>query len=114
MRQVIGIDVLLEDLQIGFDSTAYAHYQHTGYNITGSGYPIYRMDIDLDQYGMLGASAIGTVRLDISSSSAVPSLVGAHHLQAATVVPLPLPIFLFGSGLALLGFIGRRYRRSAL
>jgi hypothetical protein len=35
------------------------------------------------------------------------SLVGAYHTQAA-VVPLPLPAVLFGSGLALLGLIGRR------
>jgi len=37
------------------------------------------------------------------------SLVGAYHTQAqATVVPLPLPAVLFGSGLALLGWVGRR------
>lgn len=35
------------------------------------------------------------------------SLVGAFHTQTA-VVPVPLPIILFSSGLALLGWIGRR------
>lgn len=35
------------------------------------------------------------------------SLVGAYHAETA-VVPLPLPVVLFSSGLALLGFIGRR------
>jgi len=35
------------------------------------------------------------------------SLVGAFHTQTA-VVPLPLPIILFSSGLVLLGWIGRR------
>lgn len=35
------------------------------------------------------------------------SLVGAYHTEA-TVVPLPLPAILFGSGLGLLGLIGRR------
>lgn len=35
------------------------------------------------------------------------SLVGAFHTDAV-VVPLPLPIILFSSGLALLGWIGRR------
>lgn len=35
------------------------------------------------------------------------SLVGAYHTET-TVVPLPLPVVLFSSGLALLGFIGRR------
>ena len=68
------------------------------------------MDIDLDQYGTLGASPIGSLSLDVGNSSAAPSLVGAYHLTPAAVVPLPLPIVLFGSGLALLGFIGRRNR----
>lgn len=35
------------------------------------------------------------------------SLLGAYH-TTATVVPLPLPAILFGSGLGLLGLIGRR------
>lgn len=35
------------------------------------------------------------------------SLVGAYHTDAV-VVPLPLPAILFGSGLGLLGLIGRR------
>jgi len=91
-----------------FDSTTYPHYEHTGFNLTGSGYSIFRMDIDLDQFGSLGSSPIGTLSFDVSNSSAVPSLVGAYHLQPAAVVPLPLPIILFGSGLALLGFVGRR------
>ena len=96
---------------IVFDSTTYPHYSHTGFNLTGSNYPIYRMDIDLNEYGLLGNSPIGILSLDIGNSSAVPSLVGAHHLQPAAVVPLPLPALLFSSGLALLGFIGRRSRR---
>jgi|GEM_PF-5160260 len=99
---------------IHFDSRSYAHYGHTGFNVSdndsdpANDYPIFRMDIDLDLYGTLGQNAIGTLSLDISNKSAVPSLVGAHHLQPAAVVPLPLPIVLFGSGLALLGFVARR------
>ena len=95
---------------IHFDSTTYQHYQHTGFNLAGNAYSIFRMDIDLDQYGTLGASPIGRLSLDVGNSSAAPSLIGAYHLQPAAVVPLPLPIVLFGSGLALLGFIGRRNR----
>ena len=93
---------------ISFDSHSYPHYEHTGFNISGNDYPIYRMDIDLDLYGALGQNPIGTLSMDISYKSAVPSLVGAYHLQPSAVVPLPLPIVLFGSGLALLGFIARR------
>ena len=95
---------------IAFDSKTYAHYEHTGFNLADSNYPIFRMDIDLDRYGSLGTSPIGTLTLDIGSSSAVPSLVGAYHLEPAAVVPLPLPIVLFGSGLAVLGLLGRRAR----
>ena len=95
---------------IAFDSNAYDHHEHTGYNLTGSGYSIFRMDIDLARYGYLGTSPIGTLSLDISNASAVPSLVGAYHLKPAAVVPLPLPVVLFGSGLAVLGLAGRRKR----
>lgn len=95
---------------LNFDSNNYAHYQHTGFNLAGSGYSIFRMDIDLDQFGSLGASPIGTLSFDVSQGSAAPSLVGAYHLQPSAVVPLPLPIVLFGSGLAFLGFVGRRNR----
>lgn len=99
---------------ISFDSNNYAHYAHTGYNLNdndndpGNDYSIFRMDIDLDLYGFLGESPIGTLGLDIPYQSAAPSLVAAYHSQPATVVPIPLPIVLFGSGLALLGFVARR------
>ena len=102
---------------ISFDSNSYGPYAHTGYNLSdndndpSNDYPIFRMDIDLDQYGLLGEAPIGTLSLDIGNRSAVPSLVAAHHLQPSAVVPIPLPIVLFGSGLALLGFIGRKNRR---
>ena len=94
-----------------FDSSSHADYEHTGFNLTGTGYSIFRMDIDLDEYGSLGGAPIGALSLDIAYKSAVPSLVGAYHLQPSAVVPIPLPAVLFGSGLALLGLIGRRNRR---
>jgi hypothetical protein len=74
--------------------------------------PIYVMDIDLNEFSafdFLGQNAIDSVFMDISYQSAVPSLVAAHHLAP---VPLPLPIVLFGSGLAFLGFVGRRRKKA--
>ena len=65
--------------------------------------------IDLAQYS--GVSYMNTLTIDALTETENPvawpgiSAVGALN---TTVVPLPLPIVLFGSGLALLGFIGRR------
>lgn len=50
-------------------------------------------------------SAIGSLHLTLENSNF--SLAGGFHTQAA-VVPLPLPVVLFSSGLALLGWLGRR------
>lgn len=97
-----------------FDSNDYAHYTHTGFNLydgdddPSNDYSIFRMDIDLDEYGFLGENPIGALSLAIGNKSAVPSLVGAYHREPAAVVPIPLPIVLFSSGLALLGFVARR------
>jgi hypothetical protein len=67
------------------------------------------MDIDLNNYDLLNdfiaQNPVNSLTMNINNVSAVPSLIGAHHLAP---VPLPLPIVLFGSGLALLGFVGRR------
>ena len=41
-----------------------------------------------------------------------PTITAAGAFNT-TVVPLPLPIVLFGSGLALLGFVGRRKRQAS-
>ena len=62
--------------------------------------------IDLDAYGYDQTSPLGDIRIYLGDSS-MPALaaVGAYH---TTVVPLPLPALLFSSGLALLGWIGRR------
>lgn len=71
--------------------------------------PIFVMDIDLNNDDLLNdfiaQNPINSLTMNINNVSAVPSLIGAHHLAP---VPLPLPIVLFSSGLALLGFVGRR------
>lgn len=100
-----------------FSSETHGNWDYTGFclDVDGGGcqdnsaqdLPIYVMGINLDAYFSLGQSPIDSVLLDVSNASAVPSLIGAHHLAP---VPLPLPIVLFGSGLALLGFVGRRKR----
>lgn len=50
-------------------------------------------------------TAIGKLHLDLENSNF--SLAGGFHTPAA-VVPLPMSIILFGSGLSLLGWIGRK------
>ncbi len=74
--------------------------------------PIFVMDIDLNSYDLLndfiGLNPISSITMNINNVSAVPSLIGAHHLAP---VPLPLPVVLFGSGLAFLGFVGRRQKK---
>jgi hypothetical protein len=77
--------------------------------------PIYVMDIDLGIFHMF--DPIESIRLDVSKGSAVPSLIGAYYttatpptpaIPAVPSVPLPLPLYLFSSGLALLlGFVKR-------
>ena len=65
--------------------------------------------IDLDAY--TGVSHMNQLTIDALTEVENPlawpgiSAVGAFN---TTVVPLPLPIILFSSGLALLGLLGRR------
>lgn len=63
--------------------------------------------IDLDGYGFDQSTPLGDIRVHLGDSS-MPALaaLGAYHTTA--VVPLPLPVILFSSGLACLGWIGRR------
>ncbi len=94
-----------------FDSRTHADYVHTGFNLTGTGYSIFRMDIDLDEFWSIGGAPIGVLSLDIAHKSAVQSLVGAYHLQPSAVVQITLPAELFGTGHDLLVLIGRMNRR---
>ena len=64
--------------------------------------------VDLDDFGLAGTTEVNNFRVYLGNDSyPALSLVGGIHTQA---VPLPLPIVLFGSGLALLGYVGRRKR----
>ena len=70
--------------------------------------------IDLNDYA--GVTYMTELTIDALTESENPyawpgiSAVGAFN---TTVVPLPLPIVLFSSGLAFLGFIGRRRKRTS-
>jgi hypothetical protein len=69
--------------------------------------------IDLDAY--TGVNHMNQLTIDALTEVENPlawpgiSAVGSFN---TTVVPLPLPIILFGSGLALLGFVGRRRKQA--
>lgn len=76
-----------------------------------AGYPLSAIFIDFG--AAYDGVEIGNIHLtlgdgfnDVGSSNF--SLAGGFHGQAAAVVPLPLPIVLFSSGLAMLGWFGRR------
>lgn len=74
------------------------------------GYPLSAVFIDFGE--AFNGVEIGKIHLTFGEGFNGPgssnfSLAGGFH-NTATVVPLPLPIVLFSSGLALLGWIGRR------
>lgn len=68
------------------------------------GYPLSAVFIDFGD-SFAGDLALGS--LHISLNNAAFSLAGGFH-TAPTVIPLPLPFVLFGSGLAFLALVGRR------
>ena len=67
--------------------------------------------VDLDDFLLDQGSMMNELSIDVLTSSEnpvhFPTITAAGALNAA-VVPLPLPVVLFSSGLALLGFVGRR------
>ena len=67
------------------------------------GYALSAIFIDFGK--SLEGTAIGKLHLKLENSNF--ALAGGFH-TTATVVPLPLSVVLFSSGLALLGWIGRR------
>ena len=85
------------------------------YTIPPNGIALSAIFVELSDFNMDTVTALTSMRLTLGSdlgSSAAPygpglSLVGGFHNEP-TVVPLPLPIVLFASGLGLLGVIARR------
>jgi hypothetical protein len=94
---------VLEDLEAGMTSATITEEQKTSLGV--SFFASYAL-IDLDAFGYDQTSPLGNIRIYLGDNS-MPALaaVGAYH---TTVVPLPLPAVLFSSGLALLGWVGRR------
>lgn len=67
--------------------------------------------IDLDDFSLASDGLMDEFTINALTATEnpvhLPTITAAGAFNT-TVVPLPLPIVLFGSGLALLGFIGRR------
>ncbi len=71
--------------------------------------PIYVSYFDLDVFGINSQTAINNFRLEIGNGSAVPALLAAINTNPGTTpVPVPAPFLLLLSGLAGLGFFGRK------
>jgi len=68
------------------------------------GYALSAVFVD---FGNAVAGDVAVGKMQLTLGSAAFSLAGGFYTEA-TVVPLPLPVVLFSSGLALLGWVGRR------
>lgn len=73
-------------------------------NLCTGGYPLSAVFVDFGST-VAGNIAVGSINLTLGSAAF--SLAGGFYTEP-TVVPLPLSVVLFGSGLALLGWTGRR------
>jgi len=73
-------------------------------NLCTGGFPLSAVFIDFGDT-IAGDIAVGSIQLSLGNSAF--SLAGGFYTEP-TVVPLPLSVVLFGSGLALLGWTGRR------
>jgi hypothetical protein len=103
----VGADGILES--DAFGATTFGVTTSETSDIYGGKFFASYAMIDLDNIaGFDKTTPLGDIRIYLGDGS-MPALaaVGAYHTQTA-VVPLPLPIILFSSGLALLGWIGRR------
>lgn len=75
-------------------------------NNCANGYALSAIFVDLGS-SVAGDVALGEIQVSLNNSAL--SLAGGFHTQASiAAVPLPLPAILFSSGLALLGWVGRR------
>ena len=109
-----SVDVTLFNGSGAASSTqTYSPSTYTGFNVSQGStlYAIYYMDIDLADFSsFLGTNPVDVIRLDISNSSAVLSLVGTYDPGFAPV-PIPAAVWMFGSGL--IGLLGIARRRRA-
>lgn len=71
--------------------------------------------INLDDFGFASDVALTDFRILLGTDDSINmpafSLAGGFHTSPTAVVPLPLPMLLFASGLGLLGWAGRRKQR---
>jgi hypothetical protein len=84
----------------------------TGFGVTdifGETFSLTSAMIDLDDFGYAQNQQLGDFRVILGDDLGRPaiSLIGGFNTEAM-VVPLPLPIILFASGLSVLGFFTRR------
>lgn len=64
--------------------------------------------VDLSTAGLAFDQSLDTFRLFLGDGTDQPLLAGIGYLPGVAVIPLPLPIILFASGLGVLGLFGRR------
>jgi hypothetical protein len=89
-----------------YDNTNPANWLCVGGSngVCSGGFPLSAIFVDFGD-AIAGDIAIGKIHLTLGDAAF--SLAGGFHTEP-TVVPLPLPALLFSSGLALLGWTGRR------
>lgn len=89
------------------DSTTWGD-DWTGYNFPADGSPILVSYIDLDLLGLSDQTLLNKFRLEIGGGSAAPTLLAG--INTMTPVPVPAAIWLFLSGLSVLGFVRRKQK----
>ena len=104
---------LISDSSISFsvfidplDNTTWGDW--TGYNFPEDGSPILVSYIDLDVLGLSDQSLFNNFRLEIAGASAAPTLLAG--INTMTPVPVPAAIWLFLSGLSVLGLVRRKQK----
>ncbi len=86
----------------------------TGFGVTdifGDTWSLSAALVDLDDFGFASGQQLQDFRVILGADRGYPalSLVGGFNTQPV-VVPLPLPVLLFASGLGIFGLFARRHR----
>lgn len=97
----ISFSVFIDTL----DDTTWGDW--TGYNFA-DGSPILVSYIDLDVLGLSDQTLFNNFRLEIGGASAAPTLLAG--INTMTPVPVPAAIWLFLSGLSVLGLVRRKQK----